>query len=134
VTGDKDMMQLVNDKVKLYMPQRSLKDAKLFGRDEVLEKMGVEPGQIVDLKALTGDPSDNYKGVPGIGPKTAQNLLGKYKTFERTYQRLDEVPEATKQKLESGRGSGELSRNLRQLVPIEFDISELEGEIDNPRF
>ena len=78
VTGDRDMLQLVNDKTKLYMSERGLGKAKLYGDNETKERMGVAPERIVDLKGLMGDSSDNYKGVPGVGPKTAMNLLDKY--------------------------------------------------------
>jgi len=82
VTGDKDMLQLVqDDKVLVYMPTKGLSQAKLYGEKEVSERMGVAPGKIPDFKALAGDPSDNYPGVAGIGPKTAAALLAKYKTL-----------------------------------------------------
>jgi len=77
VTGDRDQLQLINDKIKLYMPIAGLANAKLFGEVETKERMGVAPNLIDDYKALVGDPSDNYHGVPGIGPKTAIDLLEK---------------------------------------------------------
>ncbi len=88
VTGDKDQLQLVNDKVKVYMPISGLSSAKLMGEDEVIEKMGVPPNQIDDYKALVGDPSDNYPGVAGIGPKTAIVLLSKYNSLDGIYKNL----------------------------------------------
>jgi len=127
VTGDKDIMQLVNKRVKLYMPRRGLSGTALVGVDEVKEKVGVEPGQIVDYKALVGDPSDNYKGVAGIGPKTATMLLKKYMTFERIYESLEEISPSVRNRLVEGRGSGELSRKLARImtdVPIEFNIED----------
>src|SRR3989344_917768 len=77
VTGDRDILQLVDKKIRVYMPIRGLSEGKLFAPEDVKEKMGVLPEQIIDLKALIGDSSDNYKGIPGIGPKTAVNLLEK---------------------------------------------------------
>jgi DNA polymerase-1 len=89
VTGDQDAMQLVNKGVKVYLPGRGKQPAKLYGIREVEERYELEPEQIVDLKALAGDPSDNIPGVKGIGPKTAKGLLKKYMTVERIYAQLD---------------------------------------------
>jgi len=74
VTGDRDILQLVDDKVSVFLPTKGISEGKLMGVTEVIEKMGVTPSQVADLKALTGDSSDNYPGVPGVGPKTAVNL------------------------------------------------------------
>lgn len=71
VTGDRDILQLVTKKTKVYLPVRGLKDARMMGEKEVKEMLGVKPSQVDDYKALVGDPSDNYKGVPGIGPKNS---------------------------------------------------------------
>lgn len=78
LTGDQDTMQLVDEHVSILTPPKGKLPAKMYGVDEVLEKYGVTPSQIVDYKALIGDVSDNIPGVAGIGPKTAANLL---KTF-----------------------------------------------------
>ena len=88
VTSDRDMLQLVNDKVKLYMPVKGLSLSKLYGEKEVEERMGVKSSQIVDYKGLVGDPSDNYPGIPGIGPKSAEKLLGQWGTLENIYAHL----------------------------------------------
>lgn len=88
VTGDKDLMQVVDENIKLYMPTRGLSEGQIVGRDKVVEKMGVPPEQIVDYKGLVGDPSDNYPGVPGIGPKTAVELLKKFGNIENLYKKL----------------------------------------------
>jgi DNA polymerase I len=83
VTGDKDLLQLVDDdQIFVYMPTKGLSQAKLYDENAVMERMGVTPDKIPDFKALAGDPSDNYPGVAGIGPKTAVALLTKYKTLE----------------------------------------------------
>src|SRR3989344_870717 len=130
VTGDRDILQLVNAKVKVFLPVRGLSEGKLFGVEEVKEKMGVNPVQIIDYKALVGDASDNYKGVPGIGPKTAINLLKKYGTFENIYEKLDDIPTATREKLIAGKDSGELSYKLAKIVtdmPIEIDYDSMKN-------
>lgn len=83
VTGDRDLLQLVSDeKVLVSMPVKGLSETKIFGEKEVMERMGVSPKQIPDYKALAGDSSDNYPGIPGVGPKTAVALLSKYKTID----------------------------------------------------
>ena len=89
VTGDRDMLQLVDTVVKVYMPIQGLTVAKLYGEQEVLEKFGVTAQQMIDYKALVGDASDNYPGVKGIGPKTASSLLQRYGTLEALYQAIE---------------------------------------------
>jgi DNA polymerase-1 len=123
VTGDRDILQLVDDKVKVYLPVRGLSEGKLFGEREVVEKMGVKPKQIVDYKGLVGDPSDNYKGVAGIGPKTAENLLEEYGSFEKIYENLDKLPKNLKEKLEKDRESAETSYMLAKIVTdVDVDL------------
>ena len=79
ISSDKDLMQLVSKKVRLYDPMKS----KVLNEKDVEEKFGVKPEQVIDVQALAGDPSDNVPGVPGIGVKTASELIRKYKTLEK---------------------------------------------------
>lgn len=130
VTGDRDILQLVDDKkhIKLYMPITGLSNAKMFSAKETKEKLGVVPELVDDYKGLVGDPSDNYKGVAGIGPKTAINLLEEFGSFDGIYKNIDKVPEKTKQKLVDGKESGDISYKLAKIVtdvPIEFDLSKM---------
>ncbi len=130
VTGDRDQLQLVDDKlnIKLYMPVAGLTNAKLYGEKETIERMGVPPTQIDDYKALVGDPSDNYSGIPGIGPKTATNLLSKYKSMKGIYDHIKEIPESTRKKLVEGERLGQLSKKLATIVrdvPIEIDFDAM---------
>lgn len=124
VTGDRDLFQLVNDKVKLYMPLRGLSEAQLFGKKEVAEKMGVKPNQIVDYKGLAGDSSDNYPGVPGIGPKRAVELIKQFGTIEKIYKSLAKIKNETiKKRLIEGEESAEISKKLATVVtkvPMKF--------------
>ena len=125
VTGDRDMLQLVDKKTKLYMPVKGLSDAKEFGKTETIERMGVPPEQIIDFKALVGDPSDNYKGVPGIGPKTAITLLEKYKTLNNIYKNLYEISDSVRKKLEENKDLAYQSQTLAKIVTdvdINFDL------------
>lgn len=126
VTGDRDLLQLVNERIKAYMPVKGLSEAKLYGEKEVEEKFGVSPSQVVDYKALVGDSSDNYSGVPGIGPKTASNLLHTYRSLSDLYNNLDKISnETVKKRLSENAEKAELSRKLATIerkVPIEFNI------------
>lgn len=125
VTGDRDILQLVDDKVKVYLPIVGLSSAKLMGKDEVIEKMGVAPSQIADYKALVGDPSDNYPGVAGIGPKTAISLLEKYKNLDGIYAHLKEISPSVREKIAKGKDDSKLSLRLATIVkdvPVELDI------------
>lgn len=126
VTGDRDILQLVDDNVKVYMPVRGL-EGKLYGEEEVMERMKVAPYQIIDYKALAGDSSDNYPGVAGIGPKTASNLLTKYQTLENIYKHLDELPEKVAKKLAEGAEPAGIAKKLATIVcdaPITIHMNE----------
>ncbi|MBI5448934.1 hypothetical protein HY948_01305 [Candidatus Gottesmanbacteria bacterium] len=131
VTGDRDMLQLVEDeKVFLYMPTKGLSEAKLYGEKEVMERLEVKPSQVVELKALMGDASDNYPGVAGIGPKTAVELITKFGTVEKLYQAINNVniqssmlTPALVEKLKQGEESARTSHMLatiRRDAPIAF--------------
>jgi DNA polymerase-1 len=127
ITGDKDILQLVTERVKVYLPVKGLSQAQLVGPKEVYEKMGVRPDQVDEYKALVGDPSDNYKGVPGIGPKTAEKLLAKYKDLDEIYGNLDEIDKRTVKKLVKGEKSARQSQRLAQIVTdvdIDFDVKD----------
>ncbi|MBI3980629.1 hypothetical protein HY345_01395 [Candidatus Microgenomates bacterium] len=136
VTGDRDILQLVNKNVKVYMPTKGLSEAKVFGEKEVEEKLGVKPGQVVDYKGLVGDPSDGYVGVTGIGPKTASSLLQKYKTLQKVYENLDKLPEQVAQKLKEGEESARLSYQLATIkkdVPCDFSLKNAKiSQFNNP--
>lgn len=116
ITGDKDLMQLVDSKVKLFMPIRGLSETKIFGIDEVKEKLGVLPTQVVDLKALMGDMSDNYPGVAGIGPKVAVDLLEEYKNLDNIYSHLLEIKPSIQAKLTKDKDNAYLSQKLATLI------------------
>ena len=137
VTGDKDILQLVTKKTYVYLPKRGLSDAQLMNPKKVKEKLGVTPEQIVDYKALVGDPSDNYPGVYGIGPKTAEILLGKYGDFKTVYKNLDKIPETTRKKLKDGKDGGETSLKLAKIVTnvsFKYDLNKMaKWEVGNQK-
>lgn len=127
VTGDRDILQLVRDeKIFVYMPTKGLSEAKLYGEKEVSERMGVAPEKIPDFKALAGDPSDNYPGVAGIGPKTAASLLAKYHTLEK----LLASQELSPAEQESARLAKDLA-TIRTNVPLEGSLAPL-GSLNRP--
>jgi DNA polymerase-1 len=93
-TGDRDQLQLINDHVRVYAPIRGVSELQLFDAQAVQEKYGLTPAQIVDFKALCGDPSDNIPGVPGVGEKTAVKLLQQFRSVENLLANLDKVENA----------------------------------------
>lgn len=127
VTGDRDILQLVTNRVKVYLPVVGMSQGKMMGEEEVLVKMGVKASLIDDYKALVGDPSDNYNGVPGIGPKTAIKLLNKFGTLDAIYKNLEKIPSAIAKKLKDGKENSKVSKKLATIVkdvPIEIKIDD----------
>ncbi len=123
ITGDRDLLQLVDERVAVYVAG----DDKTFitPADVQASKFGVRPEQVVDYKAIVGDASDNIPGVPGVGEKTALGLLTKFKTLDEIYAHLDEVENRWRTKLEQGRDSATLSRDLATIrtdLPIQLDL------------
>ncbi|MEM6399142.1 MAG: DNA polymerase I [Cyanobacteria bacterium P01_D01_bin.116] len=134
LTGDKDLFQLVDEDKQisiLYSDKESLrrssKGLKEVHSEEVKERLGVLPTQVVDFKALCGDKSDNIPGVKGIGEKTAVQLLDTYGSLKKVYQSLDEIKGATHKKLEAGKEDADKSQFLAKIVkdvPLEVDLEE----------
>ena len=91
VTGDKDIFQLINDNIYVASPQLGLANIKIFDKQEVEQKLDVSPDHIIDYKALSGDPSDNYPGANGIGPKTAIKLINQFGTIDNIYKNIDNI-------------------------------------------
>jgi DNA polymerase I len=134
LTGDRDLFQLVDTDKKitvLYLNkegiQRNSTGGTEFTPDDVKDKMGILPSQVVDYKALCGDTSDNIPGVKGIGDKTAVQLINTYGSLENIYASLDQIKGATKTKLETGKEDAEKSRYLAQIVldvPLDLDLEK----------
>ena len=123
ISSDKDFMQLVSNKVRLYDPMKS----KVLGEKEVIEKFGVKPNQVIDVQSLAGDSSDNIPGVPGIGIKTASELINKYKTLDKLLEKADEIPQNKRREtLLTNKEKALLSRKLVTLkndVPVKDELS-----------
>ena len=131
ITGDKDLLQLVNDRVIVSLPGKSLSDAKDYLRDDVIEFIGVRPDQIVDFKALVGDKSDNIPGVRGVGEKTAVKLLAEYDTLENIYANLENISTSVRNKLEKSHDDALMSQELARIVtdlvvPLNLDQARTE--------
>ncbi len=137
VSGDRDLLQLVNSHVRVLMPIVGITNMTIFDEQKVLEKYGVTPQQFIDYKALIGDVSDGYPGVTGIGPKGAANLIAKFGTFENLYKNLGEVPQGVSQKLANDAEQATLAKKLATIVtdaPIHLkfkdtDIKNLKKEV-----
>jgi DNA polymerase-1 len=127
VTGDRDLLQLVDKKTKVMMLVTGLSKTLLFDEKAVEEKYGVTPAQFIDYKALIGDASDGYPGVAGIGPKTAATLLQKYKTFENLYEHVGELSEKQGLQLATDAEQAALAKKLATIirdVPFQFDVKK----------
>ncbi len=122
ISSDKDLMQLVSKDVRLYDPMKS----KVIGEKEVKEKFGVKPNQVVDVQSLAGDSSDNIPGVPGIGIKTAAELINKYKNLDNLLKRADEIKQNKRREtLKENKDKALLSKKLVTLkedVPVIDDL------------
>src|SRR5678815_4077662 len=125
VTADKDMLQLVNPRVRVFTTSGRGGERVVLDEAAVKVKMGVTPEQIPDLLALMGDSIDNIPGVPGVGEKTAAKLIGQFGSVERLYQNLHLVPGKLRETLAANRKQALLSRELATVstrVPIEVDL------------
>ena len=134
-TGDRDSFQLITDKVTVRLA--SNKEDIVYTPAKIAEVYGVTPREMLEVKTLMGDSSDNIPGVPGVGEKTALGLIQKYHTVDYIYQNLDaiEVTKGVRAKLENGRESAELSRKLAEITleaPVELDMSAYEKKDGDP--
>jgi len=124
ISSDKDLMQLVSKKVRLYDPMKN----KVLGENEVFEKFGVKPNQVIDVQSLAGDPSDNIPGVPGIGVKTAAELINKYKTLDVLLKNVNEIPQNKRREtLLTNKDKAILSKKLVTLkddVPVKEKLED----------
>lgn len=133
VSGDRDTFQLTSNKIKVRIPHTKMgkTETEVFDENAVIEKYGVTPKQLIEVKGLQGDTSDNIPGVPGVGEKTALELVKKYKTIDGLYEAIekgeDDLKPKTKEKLIANKELAELSRTLGTInleVPIEEKIEE----------
>jgi len=127
VSGDLDGLQLVNDHVRLLTTRMGVAATVIYDEARVMERYGLRPDQMLDYKALKGDTSDNIPGVPGVGEKTAVQLLQQFGALDELYDRLDEVKGKLRERLAEHRESAFMSREIGRIVtdlPVELDLEE----------
>lgn len=129
VSGDKDLLQLATDNIKVLLTKKGVSTVEIYDTNAMLDRYGLTPVQFIDLKGLMGDQSDNIPGVPGVGEKTGIKLLKEYNTIEEIYENIDNIKaKKLKQNLEENKLQAFMSRRLAQIitnVPIETDIENL---------
>lgn len=132
VSGDKDLTQLASSNTTVYITRKGMTDIEHYTPDHVHEKYGLTPHQIIDMKGLMGDSSDNIPGVPGVGEKTAIKLLKQFPTVEEVYEHIDEVSGAKlKEKLVHNEEQAKMSKQLATInreAPIDIAIDDLSYE------
>ena len=138
LSGDRDTFQLATDKVTIRIPRTKggKTETEEFNREKVIETYGIEPKQLIEVKGLQGDSSDNIPGVPGIGEKTALSLIQRYQTIENLYKQLEsgqatDIKGKQKENLENNKDLAELSRFLGEInlqVPIEDTLENFKVE------
>lgn len=136
LTGDKDIFQLVDEITNVVTPLTGISSAAIYDSSKVMEKMGVPPNQIADYKALVGDPSDNYPGAKGIGPKTAIQLLLQFLNVETLLNHVNQIENPKIKKLiQSSKKDIELSKKLSLIltnIPINLELDKAKFTGFNP--
>ena len=135
ITGDRDYLQLVDDNVLVYLTKKGVSDTVEYTVDKIKEEYGITPKQLIDVKGLMGDKSDNIPGVDGIGEKRALEFIRKYGSIENLYDNLDEISgKKTKESLENNEAVAYMSKKIGTIVthaPVEFEYDDLAlGEVD----
>jgi len=135
VTGDRDLLQLVTNRIIVSLPNAKTSTNEDYFPEDVVRRMGVKPEQVVDYKALVGDPSDNIPGVRGIGDKTAASLINTYQTLDNIYAHVDEIKGAVQTKLKEGREAAYLSQDLARIrtdLNVEINLDQARVDHFNP--
>ena len=127
ITGDRDSFQLVSEHTKILYSKRGISDIEVINEDYLKEKYNLTPKQMIDLKALMGDKSDNIPGVKGVGEKTALNLLEKYSDLDGVYEHIEEIKGKLQEKLINDKDNAFLSKDLGTIevnMDIDLDLNE----------
>ncbi len=129
LTGDRDIMQIIDKHIKILMPKKTLADVGLYGIEEFVAKYGFSPKQLIEYKALCGDASDNIPGVPGIGDVSATKLIHQFENIENIYksENLKTLPERMQKLLAEGAEDAVMSKKLATLdlkAPIKLDLAK----------
>ncbi|MFA6493147.1 MAG: 5'-3' exonuclease H3TH domain-containing protein [Patescibacteria group bacterium] len=127
VTGDMDLLQLIDEQTKVYSMARGINQAAIYDEKKVVARYGLTPAQFVDFKALKGDTSDNIPGVPGIGEKTAAKLIVEYGNLEKIYENLEKIHGKVQTLLKDNKEQAYLSQKLSTIqndVELEFKLED----------
>ncbi|WP_249869633.1 5'-3' exonuclease [Oceanobacillus saliphilus] len=127
LTGDQDILQLVDEKIRVAIMRKGQGNYEVFDHDNFYEKKGIYPTQVIDLKGLMGDSSDNYPGVKGIGEKTALKLLQEYETIDNLLDNIDHLPKGVQTKISNNLDMLHLSRSLARIkcdVPVSCELDQ----------
>lgn len=143
ISGDLDNLQLVDEKTKVYTLKKGLKDTILYDEEQIKKRYGIAPIQLIDFKSLKGDPSDNIPGVPGIGEKTALQLVQKFGSLENLYREIEEKSEKVRglkpqlvNKLVKYKEQAFLSKMLSQIkrdLAIDFNLTKCQWNYDRKK-
>jgi DNA polymerase-1 len=129
LTGDRDSFQLIDPNIQVLYTKKGISEVESYDEEKVMEKYGVAPRDLIDVKGLMGDKSDNIPGVSGIGEKTAIKLIKEYGDIEGVYESIDDIKGKVQEKLLKDKENAFLSRHLAEIVtevPVEFNIDEYE--------
>ena len=121
LTGDQDILQVLDDNIFVALMKKGYGNYQVYSKNSFIEERGYTPRQFIDIKGLTGDPSDHYPGVRGIGPKTAEKLIHEFHSVENILQSLEKLKPAQRKKIESDREELIISKDLAEIkldVPL----------------
>lgn len=128
-SADKDLLQLITENTKVFLTKKGISEIEVFGLEELMETYGVLPDQMIDIKGLMGDASDNIPGVPGVGEKTALKLIHEYGTLENVYENLDKITaKKLNENLTNNKDMAFLSKSLSTIdkdLDYEFEMEDL---------
>ncbi|WP_067730338.1 5'-3' exonuclease [Oceanobacillus damuensis] len=133
LTGDQDILQLVDERISVAIMRKGQGNYEVFDHQNFYEKKGISPKQVIDLKGLMGDSSDNYPGVKGIGEKTALKLLQEYETIDNLLEHIDQLPKGVQTKINNNLDMLHLSRSLAQIkcdVPVTCELDQARWKYD----
>ncbi|WP_248931121.1 5'-3' exonuclease H3TH domain-containing protein [Paenibacillus hamazuiensis] len=136
LSGDHDLLQLVNDKVTVVIMKKGFSNYAVYTPQSLREEKGLSPRQVIDMKGLMGDTSDNYPGVKGIGEKTALKLVQEYGSIDGILENLDKLPKGIRSKIEAELDMLHLSRELATILteaPVACALEDCRWEIDADR-
>ncbi|WP_156289168.1 5'-3' exonuclease [Oceanobacillus salinisoli] len=136
LTGDQDILQLVDDGIQVAIMRKGQGNYEVFTKDNFYEKKGIQPRQVIDMKGLMGDSSDNYPGVKGIGEKTALKLIQEYETIDHLLANLENLPKGVQTKIKNNLEMLHLSRTLAEIkcdVPVSCSLDDALWNYDDAK-